>query len=87
MCFGCRLLSALHLSFQPRWTKPLPCTPPRDSWDKDLTLPLSAMNADTGSPEDDAVFLLAPTDVDLSPTFSHRWRIIVLLACFERLVV
>ncbi|XP_039991129.1 membrane-associated tyrosine- and threonine-specific cdc2-inhibitory kinase isoform X2 [Xiphias gladius] len=72
VCFGCRLLSSLHLSFLPRWTKPVPCTPPKDSWDRDLTLPLSAMHADSGSPEDDAVFLLDPADPELSPTFSHR---------------
>ncbi|XP_070783175.1 membrane-associated tyrosine- and threonine-specific cdc2-inhibitory kinase [Enoplosus armatus] len=74
VCFGCRLLSSLHLSFLPQWTKPVPCTPPKDSWDRDLTLPLSAMHADSGSPEDDAVFLLDPTDPEPSPTFSHRVR-------------
>ncbi|KAK1881832.1 Membrane-associated tyrosine- and threonine-specific cdc2-inhibitory kinase [Dissostichus eleginoides] len=68
----CRLLSSLHLSFLPHWSKPVPSTPPKGSWDKDLTLPLSAMHADSGSPEDDAVFLLDQTDVELSPTFSHR---------------
>ncbi|KAK5905931.1 hypothetical protein CgunFtcFv8_001841 [Champsocephalus gunnari] len=72
VCFGCRLLSSLHLSFLPHWSKPVPSTPPKGSWDKDLTLPLNAMHADTGSPEDDAVFLLDQTDVELSPTFSHR---------------
>nr|XP_046232360.1 membrane-associated tyrosine- and threonine-specific cdc2-inhibitory kinase isoform X2 [Scatophagus argus] len=72
MCFGCRLLSSLHLSFLPHWTKPVPCTPPKDSWDRDLTLPLSAMQADSGSPEDDVVFLLDHKDPELSPTFSHR---------------
>lgn len=50
----------------------MPCTPPKDSWDKDLTLPLSAMHGDSGSPEEDAVFLLDPADPELSPTFSHR---------------
>ncbi|XP_073345932.1 membrane-associated tyrosine- and threonine-specific cdc2-inhibitory kinase [Pagrus major] len=72
LCFGCRLLSALHFPFLPHWTKPVPCTPPKDSWDKDLTLPLSAMHCDSGSPEEDAVFLLDPADPELSPTFSHR---------------
>nr|CBN81397.1 Membrane-associated tyrosine-and threonine-specific cdc2-inhibitory kinase [Dicentrarchus labrax] len=71
VCFGCRLLSSLHLSFLPHWTKPVPCTPSKDSWDRDLTLPLSAMHADSGSPEDDAVFLLNSTNPELSPTFSH----------------
>ncbi|XP_028990662.1 membrane-associated tyrosine- and threonine-specific cdc2-inhibitory kinase [Betta splendens] len=73
VCFGCRVLSSFH--FLPHWTKPVPCTPPRDSWDRDLTLPLSAMQADSGSPDDDAVFLLAPTDAtDLSPSFLHRLK-------------
>lgn len=72
VCFGCRLLSSLHLSFLPHWTKPAPCTPPKDSWERDLTLPLSAMHGDCGSPEEDAVFPLDPSDPELSPTFSHR---------------
>ncbi|XP_037319165.2 membrane-associated tyrosine- and threonine-specific cdc2-inhibitory kinase isoform X2 [Pungitius pungitius] len=72
VCYGCRLLSYLHWSFGPRWSTPLPSTPPHGSWDKDLTLPLSAMHADSGSPEDDAVFPLDPTEPEPSPTFSHR---------------
>ncbi|XP_049419565.1 membrane-associated tyrosine- and threonine-specific cdc2-inhibitory kinase [Epinephelus fuscoguttatus] len=72
LCLGCRLVSSLHLPFLSHWTKPVPCTPPKGSWDKDLTLPLSAMHADSGSPEDDAVFLLDPRDPELSPTFAHR---------------
>lgn len=72
VCFGCQFLSTLHSSFLPRRTKPDPCTPPKDSWDRDFTLPLSAMQADSGSPEDDAVFLLDPTYPEHSPTFSHR---------------
>ncbi|XP_034426231.1 membrane-associated tyrosine- and threonine-specific cdc2-inhibitory kinase [Hippoglossus hippoglossus] len=74
LCFGCRLLSSLHLSFLPRWTKPAPCTPPKDSWDRDLSLSLSAMHAEPGSPGDDAVFLLDRTNPELSPTFSQRVR-------------
>lgn len=74
VCFGCKLLSRLNLSFLPRWTKPVPCTPPRDSWDKDVTLPLCAMQGDSGSPEDDAVFLLPPTGPECSPAFSQRVR-------------
>ncbi|KAG7464211.1 membrane-associated tyrosine-and threonine-specific cdc2-inhibitory kinase [Solea senegalensis] len=72
VCFGCRLLSSLHVSFLPQWTKPVPCTPPRDSWDRDLTLSLSVMHSHSGSPEDDVVFVLDPTKPELSPTFSHR---------------
>ncbi|XP_069547751.1 membrane-associated tyrosine- and threonine-specific cdc2-inhibitory kinase [Brachyistius frenatus] len=67
--FGCRLFSSFQSYFLPRCTKPVPCTPPKDSWDRDLTLPLT----DSGSPEDDALFLY-PTDPQLSPTFSNRIR-------------
>lgn len=72
MSFGCRVLSALRLPFPVHWTKPVPCTPPKGSCDQDLTLPLSAMHAESGSPEDDAVFWLDP---EVSPTFSPRWGI------------
>ncbi|XP_008302285.1 membrane-associated tyrosine- and threonine-specific cdc2-inhibitory kinase [Stegastes partitus] len=71
VCFGCRLLSCFHSSFVPHSDKPVPCTPPKDSWDSDMTLSLSAMHTDLGSPEDDAVFQ-HHTDPELSPTFSHR---------------
>ncbi|KAM3592829.1 uncharacterized protein V6R79_026027 [Siganus canaliculatus] len=72
MCFGCKFLASLRVSFLPRWTKPMPCTPPKDSWDKDLTMSLSAMHSDSRSPGDDAVFQMNTTDAELSPTFSHR---------------
>ncbi|KAM6897742.1 membrane-associated tyrosine- and threonine-specific cdc2-inhibitory kinase [Xenentodon cancila] len=71
VCFGCKVLSSFPLSILPRWTKPEPCTPPKDSWDGDLTLSLSTMCTDPGSPEDDAVFL-HQTDPELSPTLSYR---------------
>ncbi|XP_008312267.1 membrane-associated tyrosine- and threonine-specific cdc2-inhibitory kinase [Cynoglossus semilaevis] len=74
LCFGCKLLSSLHLSFLPQWNKPLPSTPSRDSWDRDLTLSLSAINADSGSPERDAVFLMDPANPEPSPTYSDRVR-------------
>ncbi|XP_063338221.1 membrane-associated tyrosine- and threonine-specific cdc2-inhibitory kinase [Pelmatolapia mariae] len=69
--FGCRFLSFFCLPFLPHWNNPAPCTPPKDSWDRDLTLPLSAMHTDSGTPEEDAVFF-HPTDPELSPTFSQR---------------
>ncbi|KAM9838129.1 membrane-associated tyrosine- and threonine-specific cdc2-inhibitory kinase [Aulostomus maculatus] len=72
VCFGCRILSSFHSSLLPAWRKQAPCTPPKDSCDWDLTLPLSAMHADSGSPDDDAVFLLDPLDPELSPSFSKR---------------
>ncbi|KAM9716045.1 membrane-associated tyrosine- and threonine-specific cdc2-inhibitory kinase [Menidia menidia] len=75
VCLGCRFLSSFHLSFLPHWTKPVPCTPPKNSWDGDLTMSLgtSALQTDPGSLEDDAV-ILHNTDQDLSPTFLNRVR-------------
>ncbi|XP_074519831.1 membrane-associated tyrosine- and threonine-specific cdc2-inhibitory kinase [Halichoeres trimaculatus] len=75
MCFGCRLLSFLPTPpFIPHWNKPVPCTPTKDIMDRDLTLPVNVVHADTGSPEDDAVFLLDPIDAELSPTITHRLK-------------
>ncbi|XP_041828942.1 membrane-associated tyrosine- and threonine-specific cdc2-inhibitory kinase [Melanotaenia boesemani] len=71
VCSGCRLLSSIHLPFLPQWNKPVPCTPPKDSWDGDLTLPLSNVHRDQGSPEDDAIFL-HHSDPEHSPSFLHR---------------
>lgn len=48
----------------------MPSTPPKGSWDKDLTLPLSVMIAESGTP-DESVFLMDPIDPGLSP-LSHR---------------
>lgn len=70
--FGYRLLSSFHVPFIPYWTKPVPCTPPKESLDRDLTLTLSALHADSESPEDDAVFLSDPIGPEISPSFSHR---------------
>ncbi|XP_014856046.1 PREDICTED: membrane-associated tyrosine- and threonine-specific cdc2-inhibitory kinase [Poecilia mexicana] len=71
VCFGCKLLSSVRLPFLPCWSKPEPCTPPKDSWDRDVTLSLSSLHNDPGSPEDDGVFL-HHSDPELSPTFSNR---------------
>uniref|UniRef100_A0A8C6S9F8 non-specific serine/threonine protein kinase n=1 Tax=Neogobius melanostomus TaxID=47308 RepID=A0A8C6S9F8_9GOBI len=65
-------LFSLPWSFVPQRFKPPPCTPPKDSWDKDLTLPPSAMMAESGTPEEESVFYVDPIDPDLSPTFSHK---------------
>ncbi|PWA16667.1 hypothetical protein CCH79_00017483, partial [Gambusia affinis] len=70
VCFGCKLLSSVRLPFLPCWSKPEPCTPPKDSWDRDVTLSLSSLHNDPGSPEDDGVFL-HHSDPELSPTFSN----------------
>ncbi|XP_075890362.1 membrane-associated tyrosine- and threonine-specific cdc2-inhibitory kinase [Nelusetta ayraudi] len=72
VCFGCRLWSSLRWPFVPHWTKAAPSTPPKNSWEKEFTLPLSAMHGDSGSPEDEAVTCWTPSDSELSPTFSHR---------------
>ncbi|XP_072312064.1 membrane-associated tyrosine- and threonine-specific cdc2-inhibitory kinase [Eucyclogobius newberryi] len=76
VCFGWRVLFSLPWSFVPQWSKSLPCTPPKGSWDKDLTLPLSAMMAESGTPEEEeSVFFGDQIDPDLSPTFSHRLKL------------
>ncbi|XP_068160772.1 membrane-associated tyrosine- and threonine-specific cdc2-inhibitory kinase [Antennarius striatus] len=72
VCFGCSFLSSFHVSFVPYWTKPVPCTPPKEGSDRDFSFALSALHADSGSPEDDSVFVLNPADPEVSPTFSHR---------------
>ncbi|XP_015231440.1 PREDICTED: membrane-associated tyrosine- and threonine-specific cdc2-inhibitory kinase [Cyprinodon variegatus] len=73
MGFSCKLLSSVCLPFVPRWSKPEPSTPPKDSCDRDMTLSLSSLHNDPGSPEDDGVFLLH-TDAEHSPTFSLRLK-------------
>ncbi|XP_024140906.1 membrane-associated tyrosine- and threonine-specific cdc2-inhibitory kinase [Oryzias melastigma] len=69
--FGYRLLSPFNLPFLPRWTEPTPCTPPRDSWEGDLTLSLTTVHADPCSPQNDSA-VFQDTDPELSPTFSRR---------------
>ncbi|XP_029954278.1 membrane-associated tyrosine- and threonine-specific cdc2-inhibitory kinase [Salarias fasciatus] len=69
--FGSRLLSPFHFSF-PWWNKPAPCTPPKDSWDRDLNVSLSVIQTDSESPECDGVF--HSTHTTRSPMFSHRVR-------------
>ncbi|XP_008435791.1 membrane-associated tyrosine- and threonine-specific cdc2-inhibitory kinase, partial [Poecilia reticulata] len=53
VCFGCKLFPSVRLPFLPCWSKPEPCTPLKDSWDRDVTLSLSSLHNDPGSPEDD----------------------------------
>ncbi|XP_055006095.1 membrane-associated tyrosine- and threonine-specific cdc2-inhibitory kinase isoform X2 [Boleophthalmus pectinirostris] len=72
-CFGWRVLFSLPWSFVP-WSMSAPSTPPKDSWDKDLTLSLSAMMAESGTPEEESVFFVDQLDPELSPTFSHRLK-------------
>lgn len=77
LCFGWRVLFSLPWSFVGHWKKSPPRTPPKESWDKDLTLPPSAMMAESGTPEEESVFFTDPVDPDLSPTLSHR----LILSC------
>lgn len=70
--FGWKILS-FHRSFLPISSKLVPSTPPKGSWDKDLTLPLSVMIAESGTP-DESVFLMDPIDPGLSP-LSHRLKL------------
>uniref|UniRef100_A0A3B4AMY1 non-specific serine/threonine protein kinase n=1 Tax=Periophthalmus magnuspinnatus TaxID=409849 RepID=A0A3B4AMY1_9GOBI len=71
-CFSWKVLFSLPWSFVRWWSKSAPSTPPKNSWDKELTLPLSAMMAESGTPEEESVFFVDQSDPDLSPTFSHR---------------
>lgn len=71
-CFAWRAVFSLPWTFVPHRYKLPPCTPPKDSWDKDLTLPLSAMMADSGTPEEESVFFGDRVEPELSPTFAHR---------------
>ncbi|XP_061823800.1 membrane-associated tyrosine- and threonine-specific cdc2-inhibitory kinase [Nerophis lumbriciformis] len=70
--FGRRLFFSLHLPFLFGWSKPAPCTPPKEHWDKEVMLLLSAAHSD--SSDDDAVFPIEPVGPELSPTFSHRMK-------------
>ncbi|XP_030630878.1 membrane-associated tyrosine- and threonine-specific cdc2-inhibitory kinase [Chanos chanos] len=72
---GWKLLSYLNLPFVPDHTPLPPCTPPRDSWERDgemSTLYPSILQSESGSPSDDPVFLPEILVPEHSPTFSHR---------------
>ncbi|XP_041740036.2 membrane-associated tyrosine- and threonine-specific cdc2-inhibitory kinase [Coregonus clupeaformis] len=69
---GWGLFSALNLPFLPRWMPPSPCTPPKESSEKEFMMPPSAMlHTDSGSLED-GVFLPDALGPEHSPTFFHR---------------
>ncbi|XP_061613357.1 membrane-associated tyrosine- and threonine-specific cdc2-inhibitory kinase [Phyllopteryx taeniolatus] len=72
ICFGRRLFSSLYLPIFRRCSKPAPCTPPKESWDKEVTLTLSALRAD--SSEDDGVFALDPVGPEDSPKLSEKMK-------------
>ncbi|XP_066520772.1 membrane-associated tyrosine- and threonine-specific cdc2-inhibitory kinase [Hoplias malabaricus] len=74
---GWSFLSSLNLPFVPRCPPPAPCTPPRESWEKEgdvSALQHSAMLSESDTPTDEFVFL-PNTDIHQhSPTFSHRMQ-------------
>ncbi|XP_061086771.1 membrane-associated tyrosine- and threonine-specific cdc2-inhibitory kinase [Conger conger] len=74
------LLSSVHLPFQTGRVPSVPCTPPRDSWgnDADCSSPLPSFSfADTGSLEEDVVFLPEEMGPKYSPTLFHRTKSLV----------
>nr|XP_057918472.1 membrane-associated tyrosine- and threonine-specific cdc2-inhibitory kinase isoform X2 [Doryrhamphus excisus] len=73
MNFGRRLLSSFNLPLLPGWSKPAPCTPPRDHWDKEITLPCSAMQDNIS--DDDGAFMVEPTGLEHPPTDLHRMEV------------
>ncbi|XP_051928223.1 membrane-associated tyrosine- and threonine-specific cdc2-inhibitory kinase [Hippocampus zosterae] len=68
--FGRRIFSSLYLPIFSGWSKPAPCTPPKENWDGEVTLPLRALHAD--SSEDDGMFLVE--SVGNSPRLSDRMK-------------
>ncbi|KAL0984485.1 hypothetical protein UPYG_G00142110 [Umbra pygmaea] len=75
LSYGWGLISSLNLPLISHWMAPCPCTPTRDSWENEFTLPPSAlMHSDSGSLEDDMVFLPDALGPEHSPTFCHRLK-------------
>ncbi|XP_023646832.1 membrane-associated tyrosine- and threonine-specific cdc2-inhibitory kinase [Paramormyrops kingsleyae] len=73
--FGWRLLSSFRFPFLRVPTPSVPCTPPRDSWERDgdySTQALSVLHTDTCSLEEELVFLPDAVRLDDSPSFSQR---------------
>ncbi|XP_061160389.1 membrane-associated tyrosine- and threonine-specific cdc2-inhibitory kinase [Syngnathus typhle] len=70
--YGRRLFSALYLAIFPGWSTPAPCTPPKDNWSREVTLPPCTSHAD--SSEDDEPFLVESVGTDDSPSFSGRMK-------------
>ncbi|XP_077482508.1 membrane-associated tyrosine- and threonine-specific cdc2-inhibitory kinase [Stigmatopora argus] len=66
--FGRRLFSSLYLPVF--WTKPAPCTPLKDNWEREATLSLRKSHAETS--EDERVFAAESVGPDDSPRFSQR---------------
>ncbi|XP_077359137.1 membrane-associated tyrosine- and threonine-specific cdc2-inhibitory kinase [Festucalex cinctus] len=67
--FGRRLFSSLSLPIFPGCRKPAPCTPPKENWDREVTLPLP-LHGD--SSEDDGVFPVESVGSEDSPRLSDR---------------
>ncbi|KAI4876870.1 hypothetical protein NFI96_020411 [Prochilodus magdalenae] len=72
---GWSFLSSLNLPFIPCCPSPTPCTPPRESWEREAdvsALQHSAMLSDPDTPTDDLVFQPQMLGLQHSPTFTHR---------------
>ncbi|KAJ7984450.1 hypothetical protein DPEC_G00354960 [Dallia pectoralis] len=70
-CWG--LVSCINLPLRLYTKAPALCTPTKESWEKEFTLPPSTMmHSDSGSLEEDVVFLPSGMCLEHSPTFSHR---------------
>uniref|UniRef100_A0A8B9LJB4 non-specific serine/threonine protein kinase n=1 Tax=Astyanax mexicanus TaxID=7994 RepID=A0A8B9LJB4_ASTMX len=75
---GWSFLSSLNLPFIPRCSPPAPCTPPRESWEKEgdvSVLQHSAMLSDLDTPTDEPVFLPDAHALQHSPTTTHRLQV------------
>ncbi|XP_064180639.1 membrane-associated tyrosine- and threonine-specific cdc2-inhibitory kinase [Anguilla rostrata] len=69
------LLASVRLPFLTARAPSVPCTPPRDSWEKDgdcSTPPFSFSYNDTESLAEDVVFFPEEMGPDYSPTLPHR---------------
>lgn len=69
---GWRLVSLVGVASVLGWKAPAPRTPPRESWEKDSTLPLSALLSGPGSPEEDGVFVQEPLELPAEESPPHR---------------
>ncbi|CAL8303329.1 unnamed protein product [Lota lota] len=76
MWFSWSLWSFLRLPWLPSWKTPAPCTPPRDSWEKEFALPFTSRTSNAASLDDDTVFLQESLEhsMNLSPSFPERVR-------------
>ncbi|XP_028823647.1 membrane-associated tyrosine- and threonine-specific cdc2-inhibitory kinase [Denticeps clupeoides] len=71
MTLGWSLLSYLNLPLVPSPPAPVPCTPPKDSWEGVVSLPPTPL-WDSSNPEEDLVFLPSAHMEQNSPGFTYR---------------